>query len=101
MLESIDTSMVDWSRAQFALTACLPHLICPDRFCQTKSHKHCYTDDHDDHFYIFPCHAGKTSHRPVVKIDDIRIAGKCDAEVRDGGTDITDHDPTDHQQRHF
>lgn len=33
MLESIDTSMVDWSRAQFALTAMYHWLFVPLTLC--------------------------------------------------------------------
>ena len=35
-----------------------------------------------------------------MQIYDICVICKCNDKVRDGGTDITDHDPADHQDAH-
>ena len=57
---------------------------------------HCRADGN-----LTPSHARKAPQRPVMQVDDIRVAGKGYDKIRHRRADIADHDTRDQKRRHI
>lgn len=72
------------------LTGTLPSVLTKE--CQNAGNGY----NKHDRFHILPCDAGKASHRPVMKIHNVRILCKCHKKICDCRTDIADHHSDQH-----